>query len=85
MSSYYTNEQKKEIFRKWIEQGRPWFDIDKSKEPSWEERKIILEIKKQENDKVKRELELEKRTKDIRERYEKKGVISDKIFDLDNY
>ena len=46
--SYYTNEQKKEIYKKWIEKGRPWFNIDKSKEPSYAERQIIIEMKKQE-------------------------------------
>lgn len=60
--------------------------MDKSKEPTWQERQIILEMKKRENDKAKRDNELEKRTKDIRERYGKKGLISDKVFDaLNNY
>lgn len=41
-------EQKKEIYKKWIERGRPWFNIDKSKEPDYEERQIIIEMKKKE-------------------------------------
>ena len=47
--SFYTKEQKQEIYRKWIENGRPWFSIDGKNDPTAEERSIILEIKKAEN------------------------------------
>jgi hypothetical protein len=86
------NESKKQqIYQKWIERGRPWFDIDPKKEPTVDERQIILEMKKRENLRAKRDMELEKNAADIRERYEKKGIIPDKIlshkiFDaFDNY
>ena len=81
--SFYTEQQKQEIYRKFIENGRPWFHIDKSKEPTYEERKIILEMNQRESNKAKREQELQKRTKEIRQKYT--GKISDKIFDLSNY
>lgn len=66
--------------------GRPWFSLDKSKDPEYVEKQIILEMLKQENQKEKHDIELEQRTKHIRENYEKKGLLSDKIFDaLDGY
>ena len=77
----YTEEQKQHIYKTWIERGRPWFDIDKTKEPSYAERQIIMEMKKREMEKAKRNIELEKRAADIRERYGKHGIISDSIFD----
>lgn len=73
----YSEEYKKQLYKKWLDNGRPWFDIDKSKEPTWQERKIILEMLERERNKSKRDIELEKRTKEIRERYEKKGLIPD--------
>ena len=42
----YTEEQKQQIYKNWIERGRPWFDIDKSKEPTYAEKQIIIEMKK---------------------------------------
>jgi hypothetical protein len=78
-------EYKKQLYKKWLEKGRPWFDIDKSKEPTYFEKQVIMEIKKRESEKLKRdglndnEKELEKRTKEIMEKY--RGKISDKIFD----
>ena len=45
----YSEEQKQQIYKNWIEKGRPWFNIDKSKEPSYAERQIILEMKQREN------------------------------------
>lgn len=94
----YTYEQKKEIYERFIRNGRIWFALDKSLEPTWEERQVILEMKQVENEKVKRDLDIEKRAKrirdnelkqrvkDVRERYGNKGLLSDKIFDaLDNY
>jgi hypothetical protein len=84
----YSEEYKKQLYKKWLNNGRPWFNIDKSKEPTWQERKIILEMLERERNQSKRDIELEKRTKEIRERYEKKGLIHDidTIFKgLDNY
>jgi hypothetical protein len=83
--------EKQQIYQKWIERGRPWFDIDPKKEPTYAERQIIIEIKKRENTKIKYNIELEKSAAEIRERYGKKGMIPDKIlshkiFDaFDNY
>jgi len=57
----YSDEYKQQVYKRWIESGRPWFDIDKSKEPTYAERQIILEIKKRENARANRDLELEKR------------------------
>jgi hypothetical protein len=75
---------KQQVYKRWIESGRPWFDIDKSKEPTYAERQIILEMKKRENNKVKHDKELEKRTAYIRQKY--RGKIPDIIFDgLGNY
>ena len=83
--------EKQQIYQKWIERGRPWFDIDPKKEPTYAERQIIIEIKKRENSKIKHDIQLEKSAAEIREKYGKKGLISDKIlsnkiFDaFDNY
>ena len=47
---YVTKDKyKQQVYKKWIERGRPWFDIDPKKEPTYAERQIILEMKKQEN------------------------------------
>jgi hypothetical protein len=40
--------EKQQIYQKWIERGRPWFDIDPKKEPTYAERQIIIEMKKRE-------------------------------------
>ena len=42
-------EYKQQVYKRWIELGRPWFDIDPKKEPTYAERQIILEMKKREN------------------------------------
>ena len=60
--------EKQQIYQKWIERGRPWFDIDKSKEPTYAERQIIIEIKKRENT---RSNELEQSRKYFSELYAK--------------
>ena len=73
--------EKQQIYQKWIERGRPWFDIDKTKEPTYAERQIILEMKKRENSRAKRDIELEKNAADIRQRYGKHGKIPDSVFD----
>ncbi len=52
---------KEDIYKKWIERGRPWFDIDPKKEPTYAERQIILEMKKRENSRAKSDIELEKK------------------------
>lgn len=88
--SYYSNEQKQQVYKNWISRGSPWFDLDPSKEPTYSERQIIIEMKKRENSRAKSDIELEKSAAQIRERYGKKGLISDKIFrhkifELDNY
>ncbi len=48
-----SEKYKQQVYKKWIERGRPWFDIDPKKEPTYAERQIILEMKKQENTKSK--------------------------------
>ena len=73
--------EKQQIYQKWIERGRPWFDIDKTKEPTYAERQIILEMKKRENSRAKRDIELEKNAADIRQRYGKHCKIPDSVFD----
>ena len=40
--------EKQQIYQKWIERGRPWFDIDPKKEPTYYEKQIIMEIEKRE-------------------------------------
>ena len=40
--------QKQQIYQKWIDNGRPWFHIDKTKEPTYYEKQIIMEIQKRE-------------------------------------
>ena len=40
--------EKQQVYQKWIERGRPWFHIDKSKEPTYYEKQIIMEIQKRE-------------------------------------
>ena len=79
--SYHGEEYKQQVYKKWIESGRPWFNIDKSKEPTYAERQIILEIKKRENARANRDIELEKTAAGIRERYGKHGKIPDSVFD----
>ena len=78
--SYHGEEYKQQVYKKWIESGRPWFDIDKSKEPTYAERQIILEMKKRENTRAKHDVELEKSAAEIRERYGKHGKIPDSVF-----
>jgi hypothetical protein len=79
---YYSNEYKQQVYKKWIDNGRPWFNVDRSKEPTADERQIILEMKKQEErPKSKHDLAIEKRAKEISERYGKYGKISNKVFD----
>jgi len=73
--------EKQQVYQKWIERGRPWFHIDKSKEPTYAERQIIIEMKKRENSRAKRDIELEKNAADIRQRYGKHGKIPDSVFD----
>ena len=77
--SYLSNEQKQQIYKRWLDNGRPWFNIDKSKEPTYAERQIILEMKKRENNKSKNDIELEKRSGEIKQKY--RGKIPDSIFD----
>ena len=78
--SFYSKEYKEQVYQKWLQNGRPWFHIDKSKEPTADERQIILEMKKvHEQKKSKHDVEIEKRAKKISERYS--GKIQDSIFD----
>lgn len=44
----YTESYKQQVYKKWIERGRPWFDTDPSKEATPEEREIAIEMKKRE-------------------------------------
>jgi len=82
----YSEEYKKQVYKKWLDSDRTWFNVDPSKEPTYAEKQIIQEMKKRENNRVKRDIELEKSAKRIHEKYGKKGLISDKIFKvLDNY
>lgn len=94
----YTYEQKKAIYKSYLERGEPWFALDKSLEPTAEERKVILEMRQQEVEKIKSRIELEKRAKrlsdkelveqvkDVRAKYGSRGLFSDRIIDLlDNY
>jgi hypothetical protein len=46
---------KQQVYKKWIERGRPWFDIDPKKEPTYTERQIILEMRKREYNKSKQD------------------------------
>lgn len=81
-----SEKYKQQVYKKWIERGRPWFDIDPNKEPTYAERQIILEMKKQENTRANRDIELERSAKNIHEKYGKYGKIPDTIFDaLRNY
>lgn len=43
-----SEQYKQQVYKNWINNGRPWFDIDKSKEPTYAERQIILEMKQRE-------------------------------------
>lgn len=44
----YTERYKQQVYKKWLDSGSPWFSLDSSKDPSWEEKQIIIEIKKRE-------------------------------------
>ena len=59
----YSEEYKQQVYKRWIESGRPWFDIDPKKEPTHTERQIILEIKKRENARANRDIEREKNSR----------------------
>ena len=63
----YSSEYKQQVYQKWVERGRPWFNIDPQKEPTYAERQIILEMKKQENTRANRDLELERSVKPVNE------------------
>lgn len=41
----YSEQYKQKVYKKWLDNGSPWFHIDKSKEPTYEEKQIILEIR----------------------------------------
>lgn len=72
----YTEEHKKQVYQKWIENGRHWFDIDKSKEPTYAERQIIIEMKKREAG-----------IRDEKKEYKPKNEIKrfSELLNLDNY
>jgi len=42
----YAEEYKQKVYKNWLERGSPWFDIDPSKEPTYAEKQIIIEMKK---------------------------------------
>jgi hypothetical protein len=44
----YSEEQKQQVYKRWIANGSPWFHIDKTKEPTYYEKQIIMEIQKRE-------------------------------------
>ncbi len=61
MIYHNSNEHKQQVYKRWLDNGRPWFHIDKTKEPTYDEKQIIMEMKKQEEKpKSKRDIELEK-------------------------
>ena len=74
----YSSEYKQQVYKKWIERGRPWFDIDPNKEPTYAERQIILEMKKQENIRANRDLERPKPKNEVK-------AFHRLISNLDNY
>ena len=43
-----SNDYKKQVYQKWLDNGRHWFSLDSSKDPSWEEKQIIIEFLKEE-------------------------------------
>ena len=44
-----TEEYRNQVYQKWLESGRPWFNKDRSLEPTYAEKQIILEMKKRES------------------------------------
>ena len=68
VSQLNSEEYKQQVYKKFIENGRAFYHIDPKKEPTEEERKIILEMSGRENRKVKRDIELEKRRAEIRKK-----------------
>jgi len=44
--SYHNEEYKQQVYKRWLDNGKPWFHIDKSKEPTYAEKQIIIEIQK---------------------------------------
>ena len=48
-----SEEYKKQVYERWLASGKPWSNIDKSKEPTYAERQIIIEMKKRESDRIK--------------------------------
>ena len=59
----YSEEQKQQIYKNWLANGRPWFSKDPSQEPTYTEKKVILEMLKQENEQIRREIGLVDRSK----------------------
>jgi hypothetical protein len=56
----YSEEQKQQIYKRFIANGRPWFSKDPSQEPSYTEKKVILEMLKEENEQIRREIGLDR-------------------------
>lgn len=44
----YSESYKQKVYREWLARGSPWFSLDSSKDPTYEERQVIIEIKKRE-------------------------------------
>ena len=64
----YSEEYKQQVYKKWLAGDRVFYHIDKSKEPTPEERKIILEMSERENKKVERDIEFQNRAAQIKQK-----------------
>ena len=82
------DREKYSIYKKYVENGRIWYSIDKSKEPKEDERKVILELSQREQ---KKNAEFELHRKKI-EQYFKNNPnkklyfnFPKTFFDIDSY
>lgn len=74
-----SKEYKEQVYNEWLTLTKQ--NPGKAISMSMEEAAIVDEMQRRN----KKDKELEQRTKEIREKYGKHGLISDRIFDLDNY
>ena len=63
-----SEEYKQQVYKKWLAGDRVFYHIDPKKEPTEEERKIILEMSERENNKVKRDIEFQSRAAQIKQK-----------------
>lgn len=70
----YSEEYKQQVYKKWLAGDRAFYHIDPKKEPTPEERKIILEMSERENARANNDIELKKRSAQIKQKHRSNQV-----------